>query len=271
MSEQEPVLQIKIDNKQNLDLRDFNKAVKSLENQYYSYLERSDIPEAKTNRLYIKEVGKGSIIIELCEQASALSPAMTPCIIAFTRHLIDVMSYLSGKKKQNKHELSKKDINDFKNIFQLSANKNGNSTSFTGLNFGTFAVNNSYDSNESVAGHNECSKMIKQIKKIEGDKFIKEKVELDFYLASNSNLSKVGKMGIINEVSDTPKVLSYANDRLRYDLTKAEDNPLSFKYTVDIEVKLKDGRNNYDNHLDIKEYEILKLHGVISKEDISEN
>ena len=95
-------------------------------------------------------------------------------------------------------------------------------------------------------------------------------VELDLYQARNSNLPKAGSMGLIKDISDKPKVLSYANDRLRYDLTKAEDNPFNFTYMVDVQVKLKDGKNNYEDHRNIQEYEILKLHGVVSVEDMFE-
>lgn len=75
-------------------------------------------------------------------------------------------------------------------------------------------------------------------------------------------------MGIIAEISDKPKVLSFANDRVRYDITKGETNPFNFTYSVDIEVKLREGSLYLENHADIKGYEVLKLHGSIANKDL---
>ena len=89
--------------------------------------------------------------------------------------------------------------------------------------------------------------------------FIKEKVKLSLYLASDSNLAKIGSMGIIKEISEMPKVLFYANDKVRDDLTNAGNDSLHSTYLVDVEITLKnsDARVNHDN---IQQYEILKLH-----------
>lgn len=264
-----PILQLKIDNKQDLDLQEFNNAVQSLGNQYYSYLKASNTKQIKsTHKLYIKEVRKGSIIIELCEKAPELLPAIVPCIVEFSGYITNAMDWLIGKTPEIRHQLAKKDFLDFKNLFQLAANLKGNSIGFVGINFGTVKVDHQYNDIEAGAGQNKCLREIEAINEIEPESFIKEHVELELYQARNSNLSKAGSMGIIKDISDKPKVLSYANERLRYDLTKAEDNPFNFTYTVDVQVKLKDGKNNYEDHRNIQEYEILKLHGVVSMEDM---
>jgi len=92
---------------------------------------------------------------------------------------------------------------------------------------------------------------------------------LRLYQARDSNLSKttLGNLGIIQEISDKAKVLSFANDRVRYDITKGETNPFNFVYNVDVEVKLREGSSYLADHKDIKEYEILKLHGSIASKD----
>ena len=102
---------------------------------------------------------------------------------------------------------------------------------------------------------------------------IKEKVELTLYQARDSVLSKStrGNLGIINDVCEKPKPLSFSTDRLRYDITKAVSNPLNYTYIVDIEVKLKDGSLFLENHKDIKEFEILKLHGPVEIDSLFDN
>lgn len=46
--------------------------------------------------------------------------------------------------------------------------------------------------------------------------------------------------------------------KLKYSIKRSEKNE-----TVDIEVKLKDGSLFLESHKDIKEFEILKLHGPV--------
>ena len=269
MTKEIPILQLKIDNKQDIDLQDFNNAIQSLNSQYYSFLKTSNARKIKsTHKLYLKEVRKGSVIIELCEKAPDLLPVIAPYIVEFGNYVGSTMDWLVGRKPEIKQKLNKKDFFDFKNIFQLAANLKGNSTGFIGINFAPVNVNNQYNYLESGAGQNKCLREIEAINEIEPESFIKEHVELDLYQARNSNLSKAGSMGIIKDICDKPKVLSYASERLRYDLTKAEDNPFNFTYTVDVQVKLKEGKTNYEDHNNIQEYEILKLHGVVSVDDL---
>jgi hypothetical protein len=269
MAKTTPILQLKIDNKEDIDLQDFNNAIQSLNSQYYSFLKTANAKKVKsTHKLYLKEVRKGSIIIELCEKTPELLPIIAPYIVEFGSYVASTMDWLVGRVPAVKHKLVKKDFFDFKNIFQLAANVKGNSTGFVGINFGTVKVDHQYNDVESGAGQNKCLREIEAINEVEPESFIKYHMELDLYQARNSNLSKAGSMGIIKEISDKPKVLSYATERLRYDLTKAEDNPFNFTYTVDVQVKLKDGKNNYEDHNNIQDYEILKLHGVVSVEDL---
>ena len=97
-----------------------------------------------------------------------------------------------------------------------------------------------------------------------------KKIELKLYQARNSNLSKskVGNMGVLEEISRNPKILSFASDRVRYEITKAEGNPFNFVYNVDVEVKLKDETKDYSDHNNIKEYEVLKLYASVNNEDL---
>lgn len=262
-----PILQLKINNKQDLDLQDFNNAIQSLGNQYYSYLGVSNAKQIKnTHKLYIKEIRKGSIIIELCEQSPLLLPTIVPCIVEFSSYVTTSMNWLVGKTSELKHQLGKQDFSDFFKIFQLSANFKGNSIGFVGFHFGDVTIKHQYNDIESGAGQNKCLREIERINEVEPESFIKERVELDLYQARNSNLSRAGSMGIIKDISEKPKVLTYANDRLRYDLTRAEDNPFNFTYTIDVQVELKDGKNGYEDHKNIQGYEILKLHGVVNTE-----
>ena len=269
MSKQEAILRITIENQEDIELFEFTNAMQALSNQYYSFLNaKSDTKVRQNYKLYVKKLTHGSIIIDLCEKAPDILPALTPVIVEFSTYVISTIDYLCGKTKDKLYQLSKIDLQNFKRLLEPIANVSGNKIGFLGINFGTFVIHNYYDSVQASAGQNKCDKEIKSLEN--GDiNIIKQTMELVLYQARNSKISNTlkGNLGIVKDISEKPKPLSFANDRLKYDITNAEDNPFNFVYLVDLEVKLKDARYGYEDHSNIKEYEILKLHSLLNKED----
>lgn len=262
-----PYFRIKIDTQERVELSSVASCMASLDNQYYRFIKQGNALSKDDSTLYVKEISQGSIIIDLCVNAPQLLVAISPVLVEYFEFLCNAFNYLVGK---NEHlppfNYRKEDFVNFKKMFEVAVQK-GNSIHFSLFNSGNIINNHSYSHVEANAAQNQCNKEIKRIEK-SGDNLVKEKVELRLYQARNSNLSKVGNMGIIDEISDKPKVLSFLNDRIQYDITKAEDNPFNFTYTVDIEAKLKEGSLFMNTHKDIKEYEILKLHGVVYNQDL---
>ena len=161
------------------------------------------------------------------------------------------------------------DFKNFKNLLELTANCSGNKINFN-INFGKQIINKTYNHKDASTAQNRIDREIKNLQEV-GDGCIKENVELNLYQARNSNISNsnVGNLGVIKEISSKPKVLSFANDKVKYaTITKQEDNPFNFTYNVDIEIILKDETYGYLDDKNIKEYHILKYHGPINKEDL---
>lgn len=267
-----PTLRIKIDNKEDVELFDFTSAMASINEEYHRFLTRSKKKKVRSDcKLYVNRVAEGSIVVDLCEKAPELLPALAPLLVEYSLFLVQSFDYLSGRSTIKPPFLSfKENFLSIKKIFEPVANVNGNNLNLTGLNFGrTVVINNNYGYADANAIQNQCDKEIKKLEKT-GESLIKEEVNLRLYQARNSVLSKStqGNLGIIEDICDKPKVLSFATDRLRYDITKAEKNPLNFIYSVDVEVKLKEGSMSLDDHSDIKGYEILKLHGPIETKDL---
>lgn len=267
-----PILQIKINNKEDLDLFDFTSSMAALNDEYYRFIRRENKKKNRSEyRLSIKKVSQGSIILELGEIAPAVLPSISPLLIEYSTFLVQTLSYLSGRKDSllPSFPFLKEDFLNFKKLVEPIVNVQENSIGFIGLNFGKVTLNSTYNNTDANAAQNKCDKEIKKLEK-SGQSLLKENVELKLYQARNSNLSKStqGNLGIVSEISDKPKVLAFANDRLRYNITKAESNPFNFIYNVDIEVKLKEGSIFLESDKDIKEYEILNFHGVIGQEDL---
>lgn len=121
------------------------------------------------------------------------------------------------------------------------------------MNFGTVVINNTYSRLERS-----------------GDSLRRENVHLRLYQARNSNLSKttLGNLGIVTELSEEPKVLSFVTDSLRYSIINGEENPYNFTYMVDIEVLLREGSSYLETHKDVKGYQVLSLHGSVENRDL---
>lgn len=266
-------LQITIDNKEDVELFEFASSMASLNNEYHRFLNQTKANKNSGNcKLYVNKVAEGSIVIDLCERAPEVLPAITPLIVEYSSFIVKTLEYLSGKTESlpSNYKFTKDDFINFIKLLNPVANITGNTLNFKCFNHSkTVIVNQTFNHTEANAAQNKSKKEIDRLAR-SGDSLIKEKVELNLYQARDSVLSSShsGNLGIIEEISEKPIVLSFANDRLGYNITKAESNPFNFIYSVDVEVKLREGSIFLENHKDIKEYEILKLHGPIQKEDL---
>lgn len=271
--ENTPKLQITIDNKQDIELFEFTAAMAGINSQYHRFLTQNKKQKTKQDcKLYVNRVSDGSIIIDLCEKAPEIMPIVVPFIMEYSFFLVQTLEYLSGKVQTlPSYRFAKEDFLNIKKILEPVANIVGNTINIKALNFEhqTIIINNNYSSVEANAIQNRCDKEIKRLER-SGESLIKENVSLNLYQARDSVLSSSskGNLGIVEQISDKPQVLSFANDRLRYDITKAETNPFNFIFNVDVEIKLREGSLFLEDGKDIKEYEILKLHGPIQKKDL---
>lgn len=268
-----PTLQINIENKEDVELFDFVSSMSALNDEYIRFVTQNKKQKPINDfKLYVNKVSDGSIIIDLVEKTLEILPGMVPLIVEFSCFLVETLDYLSGRKDNTPSYYSYKRENfiNYKKIVSIAANNHKNSLNILGVNFNkTVVINNHYSSVDSNAIQNQSNKEIK-ILEAKGQSLIREKVNLKLYQARDSVLSEStrGNLGIIEEISDKPKPLEFINDRLRYDISKAEKNPLNFIYRVDVEIKLKEGSSFLQSHKDIKEYEILKLHGLIENIDL---
>lgn len=272
-SSHNPLLQITIDNKQEMELFELASSMASISDQYHRFLRQTKKQKIKSeSKLYVKNISEGSIILDLCEKSPAMLPGIAPILVEYAGFVTCTFDYLTGKTSSlpEIYHYVREDFLNFKKIFEPIANVNGKTINLTGLNFGkTVVINVTYNSTDANAAQNQCDREIKRLEKA-GDSLIREGVELHLYQARDSQLSQStqGNLGIISDITDKPKVLSFANDRVRYDITKGETNPFNFVYNVDVEVKLKEGSSYLESHADIKGYEVLKLNGSIARKDL---
>jgi hypothetical protein len=262
------VLKVHIDYKQNIDLFEFTNSIIGLNNLYNIYTKSSNKPD--NNKLFIKEIKQGSIIICITETTlNNLLPNIEPSLYLFTLYFINICKFLTEEdsKLADNLRLDIKILNNFKSIFKFISIK-GNSFNIN-INFGNKTINHYIKDTDALRGAINSENEIKRIKE-SGDKTLYEKVRLSFYQARNVQLSESykGNTAIINEISKAPQLTSFIADRIRYDMLNSGDNPFNITFIVDVNVVLKDETLGLNNGNNIREYEILKLHTVIDNEDL---
>lgn len=266
-----PILQVKIDNKSDVELIDFVRAMNSINDQYQRFVTQKKKKRRRPDcKLMVNKVSEGSIIIDILEEAPTILPIVSPLIVEYGSFMSSTMDYLIGKAKRlPDYIFQKQDFENLKSMLDITAKFQGNSFTFTGLNFGTTVVNNHYTHTEAKAAQNQCDREQKKLEE-SGDSLFKKNVNLRLYQARNSALSKSthGNLGVIDELTSEPKVLNFENDKLRLDVTQGEENPLNFTYTVDIEIVLKEGVFKYSGPNDIRYYNVLAFHAPIENKDL---
>ena len=265
----ENVLKIHINYKKNVDLFEFTNAIIGINNLYTMYTKSHS---QENNKLYIQEVNKGSIIIDIAEHTlNNLLPNIEPSLYLFTIYFIHLCKYLTEEESKlpDSYRLDIKILSNFKSIFKFISIR-GNSLNLN-IHFGKKEINYSIKDETAIRGLLNAGTEEKRIKET-GDKTLYEKVRLSFYQARNVKLSDSykGNTGVIKEISKTPQLLSFVSDKLRYDMLNTSDNPFNITFIVDVNIILKNETLSISNGNNIKEYEILKMYSVIDNEDLND-
>jgi hypothetical protein len=122
MPETNPSLTIKIEYKEYISLSEFKESIDGWNNQYNSFLAQGS-DDDKLDKLLIKEIKQGSIIIEL---VSAILPLMSDVnnVTAFYTSIKALFGWLSSKKGK-KPKIISSDLDNTKKIIAPVNNHNG--------------------------------------------------------------------------------------------------------------------------------------------------
>ena len=94
-------LTITIENKEEIELFEFANAMSALNNQYYSFLNAKNSKKNRQDqKLLIKKISHGSVVMDLIEKAAPLLPSITPTLFEFTHYVCNTIDFLTGEKKQ---------------------------------------------------------------------------------------------------------------------------------------------------------------------------
>ena len=237
MKEDLTTLVFHIDNKQPIELTMLTKSMIGLSNQFNKFNKEKGL--SSDAKLYVKEIRKGSVIIELFDIAmiSGVIPFAenTNVLIDFAKHLGNVFSYFKGNNDNEKPNLTPNDCDEISNIINPIASDNK-----ANLNFYINGDNNSVIINDNISSleANAIQNGLKREKEILNQKEIKDIFHKQILILDSASKTEKKNKGIIEAIYKKPLGLIFNNNEDRDNVLKKTDlNPLKYAFVVDVEVE----------------------------------
>jgi hypothetical protein len=232
-------LTVTINNNTPVSVHDFANALKGLGSEYNRFLHNhTDIPVTEETKLYVKEIRKGSIIVELMDKAPMVLPLIAGAntIIEFGKFLQKSFNYFLGKESKP-HDFTIQDCNNLSAIIKPTVHDNASQTIFTASDGGTINVTFNLDSTEAKKIESEIAKEILTLKTADADTDLKEKVILSFSQTKKDLNSTTGTRGIIDSLFDKALNVIFENEALAREILHGENNPLKTAFVVDATIE----------------------------------
>lgn len=228
------ILQIHIKNSTPVSLDDLSISMRSLANEFANFCKkRSPNEEAK---LYVQEVRKGSIVIDLISSIPAFLPLVEGAntIVEFGKHLHGTISFIKGLG--NKPDTT--DDNSIRNIENIASpivkdNQSNMTISVNNCTNSTVIVNAS--SSEMRDIQNKAINILESGKQPNTQTMEKAVIELEQIRKSNDR-NHVGDKGVISAISEKPVKLIVIDENFKKSIVENEENAFDFLYVADIEV-----------------------------------
>jgi hypothetical protein len=256
---EESRLVFEFNNKQMVELNELGEALNALNSEFSLFAKRENI-EVNSN-LFIKEVRKGSIIIELVAFSSAiLLPVVenVNTVLNFGEYIGKLLNYFTGKTEERPENLDKKNIENVRKIVTPIANNDGSSVSFqVAENNGNITYNYNYNQQETITAKAKCD--IEESKLNLPSDSIQRSATMYIYQARNDLKTKVGDKGIISTISNAAKKLVFVNEEIKKEIIGDSENIFNFAYVVDVVIYKK-------GEIPIS-YNIIKFHEKFKLED----
>lgn len=235
-------LEITIRNTKMVDLVDLTQSLFGISEQYKAYI-KNDSKNSCIGNLYIKEIRKGSIVIELVAQTLpyiALFSTSAP-IADWVRQLQQTLDWLKGECAIKPVHVTKKDLEQIRGIVRPIAKDHGSQMNLnvTDNTHNHCTVNYNINYNDAKKIESEATK---QIAKIEvEDEHIYRKCLMTWYQSRLDKKAKTGDMATIEAITQKPLKLIFLNDQDKesmYNAGNQFDKPWhELAFTVDVEVQ----------------------------------
>jgi len=250
-------LEIKINNDRPVSLKDLSMSLLSFNHQFHKFVEAETDRETQVGtELLIKEVRKGSIVIELVSQAAPIVPLLWGggTLSQWSSVVQGVCDWLLGKIDAPPREMTKQDLQEWNKFVEPVAKDNGSQMNIIVSDGGAVINNFTINSTEANAIQNEIGRRIDQLDEPE-DHVHRRKV-MYWYQAKFDPHSETGNRAIIDDISKKSMKVIFENNAVKDEMLHP---PEHFKkqwhelaYVVDVEVETVRGEP--------KMYKVLKYY-----------
>lgn len=261
MSDDMTRLVVEYKNDAPMELLDLAQSMVCIGNQYKEYVTENRQMLPDDVKLYVREVRKGSTIIELVPMITGALPYVVEhagTVIEYAKHLKSIYDWYSGVGKEKPEYISKSILTDSIKIIEPIAKDRA-----AQFNVGTVQFNGDIhfhlklDSALSNASQNAMRRELDMIKSpVTG---VHTQVVMYWAQARNQPNSKIGDKAKIESIYRGSVRVTFANDDIKSKMLFDVPHPFSKGYIVDVAVESIDDKPIL--------YKVLCLHDVIDIDD----
>lgn len=235
-------LTIKINNTKPVGLEDLTLSLLSFNHQFHKFVDKETNKETDiSSELLIKEVRKGSIVIELVSQTAPILPLLWSggTLDQWVKVIADTSSWLLGKTQTPPKNITKQDLVEWNKIVEPVAKDDGSQMNFTVSDNGQVINNITINSTEANAMQNRILREIERYDLPE-DNIHRRKV-MYWYQTKFDSDSNTGNKAIIDDISKGSLKVIFENNAVKDDMlssgTKFNKPWQELAYVVDVEVQ----------------------------------
>ncbi|WP_305373227.1 hypothetical protein [Photobacterium leiognathi] len=240
-------LEIKIDNRKPVGLEDLSLSLLSFNKQFHKFVDsETDELTDISSELLIKEVRKGSIVIELVSQASPIIPLLWEggSLVQWTSLIQNVCNWLLGNTDSAPKDMTKQDLQDWNKIIEPIAKDNGSQMNINVSDGGKVINNFVFNSTEAAVMQNKISRLVEKIDTPEENKHLKK--VMYWYQTKFDSSSDTGNKAIIDDISKSALKVIFENNALKEGMLHPDSSLKKpwqeLAFVVDVEVQTVRGR-----------------------------
>lgn len=235
VQELENKLIFEINHKQPIELTDLSDSLYGLAEQYKRFVvSHSTDPQVRDARLYVREVRKGSIIVELQDMLPVVLMADVNALLQFGLYLLKIYDFFLGKLK-DRPAVDKVDLEQCSSILKPVA-KDDAAQLNVAINYNA-EVKNIFSLNYENA--NAIQNTIgREIGSLAAPRHrVHQKVLMYWHQAKNDPTATTGDKAIIEGITRRPIKVIFENDEMKSKLLQDPHNIFLRAYIVDVVVE----------------------------------
>lgn len=249
-------LEVKINNQQPVGLKDLTISLLSFQGQFQRFVEVEAKGYEVGTDLMIKEVRRGSIVIELVAQAAPVLPLLWDggTLVQWCKFVEDTAKWFLGEIGKQPAAYTKKDLQDWNSFVEPIAKDEGSSLNMSFSDCGTVIQNINISSPDAKQIQNRISELIREQE--EPNSNVHKKKVMYWYQAKFDAKASTGNKAIIDDISPKSHKVIFADDDVKTQMMRPHETFdkawQDLAYVVDVEVQTVRGS--------VGSYKVLKFY-----------